>query len=115
MLDNVFPEFDWTGFGEHVGENELNEDADLVSLAHLGVLPGQALGSPNIASGSLGISGLSRAVLGSSGGVRLYVLGTHSGTRWSSITAGSSDVEDAIGVGSPKSPMRVSGNALWIV
>ena len=42
MLDNVFPEFDWRGFGEHMGQNELSEDADLVSLVHLGVFSGQA-------------------------------------------------------------------------
>ena len=36
VLDNVFPEFDWRGFGEHTGQNELSEDADLVSLVHLG-------------------------------------------------------------------------------
>ena len=42
MLDNVFPEFDWRGFGEHTGQNELSEDADLVSLVHLGVFFGQA-------------------------------------------------------------------------
>ena len=34
MLDNVFPECVWAGFGEHVGENEFNEHADLVSIAH---------------------------------------------------------------------------------
>ena len=38
MLDNVFPEFGWAGFGEHVGQNELSEDAALVSLVHLGLL-----------------------------------------------------------------------------
>ena len=37
MLDNVFPEFDWRGFGEHTRQNELSEDADLASLVHLGV------------------------------------------------------------------------------
>ena len=37
MLDNVFPEFDWRGFGEQTGQNEPSEDADLASLVHLGV------------------------------------------------------------------------------
>ena len=68
MLDNVFPEFDWRGFGERTGQNELSEDADLVSLVHLGVFSGQALRSVNIRSGSSGLSGASRDVLGSSGG-----------------------------------------------
>ena len=67
MLDNVFPEFGWTGFGEHVGQNELSEDADLASLVHLGFFFGQALGSPNMGSGSSGLSEPSRDVLGSSG------------------------------------------------
>ena len=67
MLDNVFPEFGWTGFGEHVGQNELSEDADLVSLVHLGGFCGQALGSPNMGSCSSGLSEPSRDVLGSSG------------------------------------------------
>ena len=43
------------------------------------------------------------------------LLETYSGTHWSSITAGSFDVEDAIDVDSPKSLMRVSGNARWIL
>ena len=37
MMDNVFPEFDWRGFGEQTGQNEPSEDADLASLVHLGV------------------------------------------------------------------------------
>ena len=37
MLDNVFPEFCWTGFGEHVGQSELSENAVLVSPVHLGL------------------------------------------------------------------------------
>ena len=38
ILDSAFPEFVWTGFGEQVSENEFNEDADMVSPAHLGLL-----------------------------------------------------------------------------
>ena len=68
MLDNVFPEFDWKGFGEHMGQNELSEDADPVYLVHLGVFSGQALRSVNIRSGSSGLSGASKDVLGWPGG-----------------------------------------------
>ena len=83
MLDNVFPEFGWTGFGEHVGQNELSEDADLVSLVQLGFPSGQALGSPDIGSGSSGLSGPSRAVSGSPEICVYMFLETSSGTHWS--------------------------------
>ena len=62
-----------------------------------------------------GPAGPSRAILGSSGSCVYMLLETSSGTHCSSFTAGSFDVEDAIGVGSPKSLMRVSGNARWIL
>ena len=90
MLDNVFPEFDWRGFGEHMGQNELSEDADLVSLVHFGVFSGQALGSPNMGSGSSGLSGPSRNVLGSFGFCVYTCLETSSIIHCYSITAGSS-------------------------
>ena len=83
MLDNVFPEIGWTGFGEHVGQNELSEDADLVSFVHLGFPSGQALGSPDIGSGSSGLSGPSRAVSSSSEICVYMFLETSSGTHWS--------------------------------
>ena len=67
MLDNLFPEFDWKGFGDHTGQNELSGNADLVSLVHLGAFSGQASGSPNMGSGSSGLCEPPRDVLGSSG------------------------------------------------
>ena len=51
MLDNLFPECVWAGFGEHVGENEFNEHADLVSFALSWSSPGHVLGSPNVKGG----------------------------------------------------------------
>ena len=115
MLDNVFPECVWANFGEHVGANEFNEHADLVSspiMVFSWTRFGLAQRKGRIVSGP---AGPSRAVLGSSGSCVYMLLETSSGTHWSSITAGSFDVEDAIDVGSPKSLMRVSGKARWIV
>ena len=71
----MFPDLVWKAFGEHVGESELNEDVDRVSFAHLGGLPGQALGSPNIRAGSLGPGGAVQGRLGVFRGSRIYVLG----------------------------------------
>ena len=72
MLGNAFPEFGWTGFGEHVGHNELSEDADTVSLVHLWFFSGQASGSLNMGSGSSGLSEPSRDVLGFVRVLRVY-------------------------------------------
>ena len=110
-----FPSLSGQASGNTWGENEFNEHADLVSspiMVFSWTRFGLAQRKGRIVSGP---AGPSRAVLGSSGACVYMLLETSSGIHCFSITAGSSDVEDAIGVGSPKSLMRVSGNARWIL
>ena len=91
LSDDMFPELGWARFGEHV--------------------VGRAMRSGDV-RGSAGICQGRHEVVR---GFRLYGLGSSLRTIWSSTTACSSDVEDAICICSPKSPMRVSGNAPGIV
>ena len=47
LSDHEFPESVWKAFGEHVVENDRNEEVDLVPFTVIEGIPGLASGSPN--------------------------------------------------------------------